>query len=204
MKSHLFRHGFVLGQNAALKNPEALFHIAADFQIHAGFVVFQSVAAAENAAERHVERRLEVEGEIGPDGEAVEIAHPLRIHPAGHVAREGGVGVAVGADDRAGADQRQDVALGAVGKIGGMDQAESGGSEHLLLLAAARGFVHQRGRIPLAESDGEAARAEPLAQQRNLRALARAVDSLDDNELASMTVGGEQGIHQPEVRLPLL
>ena len=60
------------------------------------------------------------------DGEAVQIAHPAPADAARHVAREGGVGVAVGADDRAGLHQRNDVALQAVGEIGGVDQAEGG------------------------------------------------------------------------------
>ena len=30
VEAHLLRHGFVLGQDAALKNAKALFHVAAD------------------------------------------------------------------------------------------------------------------------------------------------------------------------------
>ena len=66
--------------------------------------------------------------------EAVEIADPAAADAARNVAGEGRIGVAVGADDRAGLDQGEDVALHAVGEVGGMDQAEGGRSKHLLLL----------------------------------------------------------------------
>ncbi len=104
---------------------------------------------------------------MGANGEAIEIADPFRIDAAGDVAGEGGVGITVGADNGAGAHKGQDVALGAVGKIGGMDEAEGGGSEHLLFLAAAGGFVDDRRGVPFAERDGEAARSQPAAEKES-------------------------------------
>ena len=106
----------------------------------------------------------------------------LRLDAARHVAGERGVGVAVGADDRAGLDQRQDVALRAVGEIGGVDQAEGGGREHLLPLAAARGLMHQRRGVPFAESD----RVSPRARSHWLRSEICVV--LPDPSIPSTTI----------------
>ena len=50
-----------------------------------------------------------------------------------------------GADDRAGLQQRLNIAFEAVGEIGGVDEAESGGREHLLLFAAPCGLLDERG-----------------------------------------------------------
>jgi hypothetical protein len=47
---------FVLVENAALEDAETLFHVARQSQVHAGFVVFQRVAPAQDAAQRHVQR----------------------------------------------------------------------------------------------------------------------------------------------------
>src|SRR4029079_8518576 len=104
-------HSFILVQDAALKDAEALFHVAAETEIQARFVILDGVAAAENAAEGDVERHPKIEAEVRAQREAIEIAHPVAMHAARNVAGEGGVGVAVGAYDRAGFHQRENVAL---------------------------------------------------------------------------------------------
>ena len=124
-------------------------------------------------------------------GETVEVAHPAALHAARHVAGECGVGVAVGADDGAGFYQGQNIAFHAVGKIGGMDQAEGGGREHLLPLAAARGLPHQRRRVPFAERDSVALRAQPVAEKGDLRGLAGPVDAFDHNQFAFISIGSK-------------
>ncbi len=61
VEAHFFGHGLVFVEDTALEDPEALFDVAADAQIHAGFVIFHSIAAAQNAAESHFERHAEIE-----------------------------------------------------------------------------------------------------------------------------------------------
>ena len=62
VEAHLVRHGFVFVQNAALENAEALFHVARQPQVHAGLIVFDRIAAAQDASQRHIQRYPEVEG----------------------------------------------------------------------------------------------------------------------------------------------
>ncbi len=76
----------------------------------------------------------------------------------------------------------------AIGEVGGVNQAKGGRREHLLLLAAAGGFAHERGRIPFAEGDGVAAAPKPLGKQGDLGGLAGAVDSFDNNQAAKKTI----------------
>src|SRR5450432_484672 len=193
VEAHLLRHSLVLVEDAALKDAEALLHVAGQAQVHAGLVILERVASAQDAAQSDIERHAEIKAQVGMDGEAVEVADPTAAHPAGHVARERGVGVSVGADDGARFDQRQDVTFHAVGEIGSVDQAEGGWSEHLLALAAARGLAHQRGGIPLAESHGIALGSQPMAEQRHLGGLSGTIDPFDHDQLAAVPVGHEQG-----------
>ena len=87
---------------------------------------------------------------------------------AHYVASEGRVGVTVRAYHRARFQQRQNIALQAIGEIGGMDETERGGREHLFFLAAPRGFVHQRRGVPFAERHCVTPQSEPLRQERAL------------------------------------
>src|SRR6185436_14664096 len=122
-------HRFVLVDNAPLEEAEALLHVAAEVQIHARFVILESVAAAQYPAEGDVQRNAEVERQGRTDGEAIEVPHPAPAHAAGYVAREGRKSVTVGADDASSPERRQDLAFGAVREIRGMDQAEGGRRE---------------------------------------------------------------------------
>ena len=56
METHLLRHGLVFLEDAALENAKAFLDVAAEIEVHPGFVILQSVASAEDAAESHVQR----------------------------------------------------------------------------------------------------------------------------------------------------
>jgi hypothetical protein len=47
VKSLLTDHSFVFVENASLKQPKTLLHVAAESQIHAGFIILDGVPAAE-------------------------------------------------------------------------------------------------------------------------------------------------------------
>src|SRR5260370_36959983 len=72
--------------------------------------------------------------------------------------------------------------LQAIGEVGGVGQAKRCRGEDLFFLAAAGDLLHQRGRIPLAETHRQAFPDEPAVQQSQLRALARPVDAFHGNE----------------------
>src|SRR5438105_6663920 len=71
VEADFFGHGVVLIQNASLENPETFFHIATEPQVHARFVKFDSIPAAENTADGDIQGDAEIETEIRPDGELI-------------------------------------------------------------------------------------------------------------------------------------
>jgi len=71
VKSNFLNHGFVFIENAALKKAEAFFHVPAQAEIHAGFVILDGVAAAQNAADSNFERDTKIEGQIRTDREFI-------------------------------------------------------------------------------------------------------------------------------------
>src|SRR5262249_54161201 len=147
----------------------------------------------QNAAQRDIERDAEIECKIRLDRKTVKVAHPTAAHTANHVARESRKGVAVGADDGSGLQERLNIAFQPIGEIGGMDAAKGCGRENLLPLAAPGGLPDERGGIPFTECDGVAFRAQPLAQEGKLRRLPRAVNSFDDNQLAVIAIRNKDG-----------
>ena len=128
--------------------------------------------------------------------EAIEIAQPARRAAARRIARERRVDVAVGEDQIAAVEQRQDLALAAVGKIRGVQQRKRGRREQPALLAAPRGGFHQRRGIPLREMDAIAADFQPAFQQVELRAFPGAVDAFDDDQRAGILALGRGGFFE--------
>src|SRR5208337_2994374 len=108
-------------------------------EVHAGFVVFQLGAAAEDAVDGNIERRAEIKGNIGDRGEAVEVAQPALCTAAGGITRKRGVDVTVGKDEIIALQKRHNLALAAVGKVRSMQQRKCGWRQQALLFAAARG-----------------------------------------------------------------
>jgi len=74
------------------------------------------------------------------------------------------------------------MALVAVGKIRGVNQAERRGRKQFALFAFARGGFHELGRVPFAEIDLDALGFKPAFKQINLRGLARAVESFNGDQ----------------------
>ena len=145
---------------------------------------FNCGPAIEDALERDLQVGLEEEGQVGQRGEVVEAPHPFGRAAADDVAGEGGEDVAVAQDDVAGAQQRHQVALVAVGKVGGVDEAEGGGREQLALLALAGGGLDQLGGVPLAEIDFELLQFEPALEQVDLGGFPRAVQAFHGDQAA--------------------
>ena len=119
-------------------------------------------------------------------------AHPFRRAAAHDVAREGGEDVAVAQHEVAGAQQRHQLPLVAVGEIRRVNEAEGGGREQFALLAFAGGGLDELGGIPFAEIDFQALHFEPAFEQINLRGLARAIQALDRDQPAGKIQFGER------------
>ena len=175
-------HRDVLLQNASLKNAETFIRIGRKPQIHARLEKFQFRTAFENPVQRNFQVRFEKQREVGLRGETVNAANPFRRAAARHVARERRESIAVAQHDVTGAQQRQQMAFVAVGKIRRVDQAERRRREQFAFFAFARGGFDQLGRIPFAEIDFDALGFEPAFEQINLRGLARTVESFDGDE----------------------
>ena len=118
------------------------------------------------------------------DGVTVEFGDPIAVHATDGIAGERGEKVAIGEHNVAGAEEGEDLALVAVGEIGGVDQGESGGREKLLPFAFGRGFLDEDGGIPLGEEDAIALEFEPALDEVDLGGLAGAIQPLDSDEFS--------------------
>src|SRR5277367_3610032 len=124
MKTHFLNHRLVLIQDASLKNAKAFFDVAAEAQIHAGFIELDGVAPAQNASDSYVQRYPEIKHQVRTKRETVQVADPAPADAAHYIASERGIGIAICANDCARLYQRHDVARQPVCKIGGVNQAE--------------------------------------------------------------------------------
>ena len=139
-----------------------------------------------------VEGSAEIESDVGNGSEAIKIAKPTMGAAAGGVAGEGGIDIAIGEDEVVALEQGHDLALAAVGEIGGVQKRESGGSEEALLFAATRGGLNEGRRVPLGEMETVAADFEPAFEEIELGAFARAVSTFDDDESAGIGAAGNR------------
>ena len=130
----------------------------------------------------HVQRRAKIKCDVRNRREAVEISQPARGTIARHVARKRRVNVTVRQHQVSAVQQRQDLPLAAVRKIGGMQQRKCRRRQQPALLSAPRGRFHQRRRIPFREMQPVAADFQPPLQQVQLRAFPGAVDPFDDDQ----------------------
>src|SRR5690348_16446719 len=132
-------HLVVAREREALKFREALDGIKRKAKVHASLIIFEARAAAQDAANGDFEGRAKIKRDVGNHGVLIEIAEPFDRAAAGAVASEGRVDVAVGEDEMAAAQERENLAFVTVGKISGVNQRKSHGSEQAALFAAARG-----------------------------------------------------------------
>lgn len=178
----------ILLMDAALEDFEAFVGIGGESHVHSGFVVLEFGASAEDTAKGCFEREFEKEGDVGFDGETVEVSEPLGVAAADGVAGEGGVDVTVGEDDVSGAEEGLNLALVAVGEVGAVDKGEGGGGEEERFLPLAGGLLDNDRGVPFGEEDFVAFEFEVAFEEVDLGGFARAVESFDSNENA----GGEK------------
>ena len=191
-EAELVHQAIVLVEDLPLEDAEALNSIGAPSHVEPRFIELQLDPSGEQAIDGHLDGHPEVDGQIGLDRKAVQLADPASIDAAGRIAGKRGVGVAVGEHDHAGLERRNDVVEEPIGEVGGVQQAERHRREGILLLACLGRRLHQRRRVPLRHEDGMARRAKPLRQQADLRRLSGPVDALDHEQLSGIRVGRGQ------------
>ena len=64
-------HFVVLLENAGLEKLETFGALVGEAEVHAGFVVFELGAAAEDAVDGNFERGAEIEGDVGDGSETI-------------------------------------------------------------------------------------------------------------------------------------
>ena len=168
-------HRQVLFQNAALENPEAFVRIGGKAQIHSGLEILQLRTAIENALQGSLQRRFEEKDHVGHGGKIIDAAHPFRGAAANGVAGERGENVAIAQNEIAGAQERKELAFVAVGKIGGVDEAEGGRGEEFALFSFAGGVLDEGRGIPFAEENFKPLKFQPAFEEVDLGGFARAV-----------------------------
>src|SRR5205823_3932609 len=161
-------HGQILLQNSALKNSEAFVRIRRQPQVHPSFEIFQLRASIQNSIKRNLQARFKEKGQIGQGREVVNPPHPLGRAAANRIARIGGKNITVAKHEITSAQQWNQVALVAIGKIGRMNQAERRWRKQFPLFAFARGGLDDLRGVPLTEINLVPLQFEPAFEQINL------------------------------------
>ena len=138
---------------------------------------------------------FEEEGDVGQDREIVHFADPFRGATADDIAGEGGEDVAVAQHEVAGLEQGEQLALVAIGEIGGVNEAEGGRGQEIHLLALAGGAFHQFGGIPLGKEHLELLHLHPAFEQIDLRGLAGTIESFDSDQSPGQSQFGDGLLH---------
>ena len=86
----------------------------------------------------------EIKRDCGFHRKRIKVAHPFRDSYPGHIPRKSRINVAVAKHDGAGFQQRHDIPLSAVRKVGGVDQAKTWRESAAFFLAPLSGILHQR------------------------------------------------------------
>ena len=120
--------------------------------------------------------------------EAVELADPLPVDAAHARARHRREDVAIGQDDEAGLEGRDDLLLEPVGEIGRVEQHERELVQRVAGLGELDRRLHQLRSRPAGFDDTVALHLEPFAQQRDLRRAADAVGAFDRDDLARISL----------------
>jgi len=114
----------------------------------------------------------------------------VRRASAGHVARECRVDVTVGENEISAVEQREDLPLAAVRKIGRVQERKCHRRQQAPLFPAPRRGPDQRRRIPFGKVNPVSADLQPALEKIELCAFAGAVNSLDDHEGARIFTFG--------------
>src|SRR5436853_6667751 len=183
-QSELVDHFFVPVAYHSLKKPETLLDVFGHLEIHSGLVILEGCPSSEDSLQRYIQRHAKIERPCGLHREFVEVAHERGADAASYISRECSDDVAIRQHDRARFERRHDMSLDSIGKIGRVNQRERRRRQHVLVLAAPGGRLHQRRGIPFAEEYHVAFAAQPLPEQAQLGRFAGAVDSLDYEELS--------------------
>src|SRR5687768_5727352 len=141
----------VLLLDAALENSKALVDVTREIEVHSGLEPLELWPALEDAVERDLERKAEVQGEIRLAGKPVRVAQPGRVAPPYSIPGERRVNVAITEYDIPRSQHGQNLALVAVGEIGCMNEAERRRRQQLALLGLAGRALHQLTGIPFRE-----------------------------------------------------
>src|SRR5262249_47187354 len=119
----LVGHRRVLPQQLVLVRAEAVVDVVAVLEVHPRLPEVHS-AGLEDAADQGCDVDLEIEDEMGSNGEAVQAAQPGSIDAPDTSARERREDVPIGQDDETSLEGWNDFLLEAIGKVGRVEQDE--------------------------------------------------------------------------------
>ncbi len=157
--------------------------VLAQRQMHPGFPIAHALAF-EHARDQRVDANLEVGDQIRNQGESEQRARPIRVGAHHAIAREGGIGVAVGDYHQSGLKRRDDLVFEPVGKIGGIEQAVGRGVEAMAGFGLVDGFLQQPRARPSRADDAVTLDLEPRLKLLDLGRAADAVGAFDYDQAA--------------------
>jgi hypothetical protein len=179
-----FLHGFEFFLDQPLIFDEAGIHVRGPVHIHAGFPIVEHGVLSEISFHENFGAHREIEDCVGHQGDAVDVAYPCRFDAAYDRARHQGVDVAVGEDDEAGAQSRDDAVFQLIGEVGGIEQAEGSGAEDVALHRLFEFAADEHRALQSDIGCRIAAAFEPVAQEIDLCRASGAVGALDNDELS--------------------
>src|SRR6266576_7154996 len=113
----LIYHAIIFLENPALKDSETFLWIIRPTHIQTGFVIFETRSSGNNPVYCDVEGRTKEKRNRRPHCKRVDFANPVTIAASRDVASKCSVDIAIGKNDCSCFEWRNNVSLGAIGKI---------------------------------------------------------------------------------------
>ena len=117
------RQALELRQQLGLILPEAVVHILAGMNIHAGFPIIEP-PRENHAGDQIIHANAQIEGGVRLQRKAIDVANPPGVSAPHDGARHQGIDIAIGQHHETGPQRRNDFMFQAVGEIRGIEQAQ--------------------------------------------------------------------------------
>jgi hypothetical protein len=125
----VFLHGFEFFLDQPLIFDEALVHVRGPVHIHPGFPIVERCMLPQVSFDENFGTHRQIKDGVGNEGDAVDVAYPGALDAPDDGSRHERVDVAVGQDDEAGAQRRDDAVFELIGEIGRVEETEGARSE---------------------------------------------------------------------------
>src|SRR5260221_4171376 len=117
-------HCFVFMDDALLELTKAGGRISVQTEVYTSLIILQARVIAQYTIERLIRADLEVDAQVWPDSETIDLFNPAAVNATSKVAGQGCVDITVGQYNCATLEARHDVAFMQFGKISGLQNTQ--------------------------------------------------------------------------------